>query len=249
ADGTTWRPAGAIAGDLAGAAAVTAAAGPAGYVIAGTLAGPGGTGVADIWWSPDLIRWTRGHDINLAAGSSHVLAVAASAQGFVSAGSHDGRPAVWTTVDGVSWTTIVLPVPGGASAAVLQQIAVDENQVAALGLATTGAGTVPVAELSADGGTTWRHVPFSAPGPDAAFTAAAATPDGFAAAGLFGGPGRQDIAEWTSASGAAWMPARAAGQDGAGTWENIVLAPAGAATAVIAVLAAQLEQEVVSGRL
>lgn len=250
ADGTTWRAAGGgIAEDLAGVASVTTAAGPAGYVIAGTLAGPGGTGVADIWWSPDLIWWARAHDVNLAAGSSQVLTVAATARGFVSAGSHDGSPAVWTTVDGVSWTTILLPVPGGASAAVLQQIAVKGNRVAALGLASTAAGTVPVAELSADGGATWRQVPFSAPGPDAAFTAVAATPDRFAAAGLFGGPGRQDIAEWASATGAAWMPSRPAGRDAAGTRENIVLAPAGAAAAVIASIATQQEQQFVSGRL
>ena len=32
-----------------------------------------------------------------------------------SVGSHDGTPAVWTTANGTTWTTIVLPVPTGAT--------------------------------------------------------------------------------------------------------------------------------------
>ena len=51
-----------------------------------------------------------------------------------------------------TWTTIVLPDPAGASSAVLQQIAISGDRVAALGQATTPAGTVPIAELSVNGG-------------------------------------------------------------------------------------------------
>ena len=43
-------------------------------------------------------------------GSSAVVAVAADAHGFVSAGGHESKPAIWTTTDGRSWETIVLPL-------------------------------------------------------------------------------------------------------------------------------------------
>ena len=246
ADGTTWQVAsGGITEDLAGVAAVAAASGPAGYVIAGELVAPGGSCVADVWWSPDLTGWTRAYDVNLATGSSQVLAVAAGAHGFVSAGSDQGKPAVWTTVDGVSWKMIVLPVPAGGSAAVLQQVAIKGNHVAALGQATTAAGTLPFAELSVDGGATWRQVPFSSPGPGTAFTALAASPGGFAASGLFSGPGRLDVTAWTSATGTNWMPSHA-GLGGAGASQITALAPSGSAVTGIASIATEQGQRFVA---
>ena len=41
--------------------------------ITGKLVAPGGNCVADVWWSPDLVSWTRAHDVNDATGSSQVL--------------------------------------------------------------------------------------------------------------------------------------------------------------------------------
>ena len=221
ADGTVWGVAGGnITQDLTGVSAVAATSGPAGYVIVGKLVARGRHCVADVWWSPNLTSWTRAHDVNDTTGSSQVLAVAASAHGFVSAGSHDGQPAVWTTTDGRSWKTIVLPPPDGAATAVLQQVAINGNRVVALGQATpangaarpgTGPGAFPFAELSVDGGATWQQVPFSSPGPDTAFTALTADSAGFTAAGLFGPPGQQDVAVWTSATGVSWKPSQASG--------------------------------------
>ena len=165
--------------------------------------------------------------------------MAASAHGFVSVGSHDGQPAVWMTGDGRSWETIVLPVPDGASTAVLQQVAISSNRVVALGQATMGTGpasgtatgsaggTVPFAELSLDGGATWQQVPFSSPGPDTAFTALTADAAGFTAAGLFGQPGQQDVAVWTSATGATWKPSQSGGLNGSEAWQIDALAPSG----------------------
>ena len=257
ADGTTWRSVtgpGSITADLAGVSAVAAAAGPKGYVIVGKLVAPGGNCVADVWWSPSLTFWTRAHDVNDASGSSQVLAVAADARGFVSAGSHDGKPAVWTTTDGPTWTTIVLPVPkvgagevGGASSAVLQQIAISGNRVVALGQATTPAGTVPIAELSVNGGSSWQQVPFSSPGPDTAFTALTAGPGGFTAAGQFGAPGQQQVAAWTSASGTSWTSAPIGGLTGpqtGGSYQISALAPSGNVVTGIGSLATQASQEV-----
>ncbi len=203
ANGTDWQiAAGGITQGLAGVGAVAAASGPDGYVIVGKLVAPGGACVADVWWSPNLTSWTRAHDVNDATGSSQVLAVAASAHGFVSVGSHEAKPAVWTTANGRSWETIVLPVPDGATAATLEQVAIKGNRVIALGQVTTSAGPVPFAELSVDGGASWQQVPFSSPGPDTAFTALTADSAGFTAAGLFGEPGQQNVAVWTSATGA-----------------------------------------------
>jgi hypothetical protein len=259
ADGTTWQSAddgpGSIASDLAGVSAVAAAAGPAGYVIVGKLVAPGGGCVADVWWSPDLTFWTRAHDVNDVTGSTQVLAVAADAHGFVSVGSHIGRPAVWTTTDGRSWTTIVLPLPAGTSAATLEQIAINHDHVAALGQATTAAGTVPFAELSVNGGSSWHQVPFSSPGPDSAFTALTASSRGFTAAGQFGAPGQREIAIWTSANGTAWAPSQISGLTGAesgGSYQITALAPSGPSnSAVIGIgsIATQQSQKVFTAAL
>ncbi|MBV9094067.1 MAG: hypothetical protein JO132_09360 [Streptosporangiaceae bacterium] len=246
ADGTTWRPAaGNIAADLAGVSAVAAAAGPRGYVIVGKLVAPGRC-IADVWWSPNLATWTRAHDVNDATGSSQVLAVVADADGFVSAGSHNRQPALWLTGNGVSWTTIVLPLPAGASEAVLQQIAISSNgRVAALGQATTAAGLMPFAELSADGGVSWQQVPFPIPGPGTVFTALIARPGGFTAAGLYGPPGQQQTDTWTSADGTAWAQTPIGGVTGAGSGGAhliTALASSGSAVTGIGSVATQQSQ-------
>jgi hypothetical protein len=248
ADGTTWRSAtGGITAGLAGVAAVSAASGPVGYVIVGKLVAPGGSCVADVWSSPNLTSWTRAHDVNDATGSSQVLAVAASAGGFVSVGSHDSKPAIWTTTNGSSWQTLVLQVPAGAATAVLEQIAINGTRVAALGQATTKGGvSTPFAELSIDGGTAWQQVPFSSPGPDTTFTALTADSAGFTAAGLFGETGSQNVAVWTSATGATWKPSQASGLGGDGAWQITALAPSGSVAIGIGSIATQQNQQTVT---
>jgi len=257
ADGETWGVAGGdITRDLAGVSAVTAAAGPAGYAIVGKLVAPGGTCVADVWWSPDLMSWTRAHDVNDADGSSQVLAVAAGAHGFVSVGSHNSQPTVWTTADGRAWRTIILPPPAGASAAALQQVAINGDRVVALGLATTGTGhavgsatgtapgAVPFAELSADSGVTWQQIPFSSPGPYTSFSALTPNAAGFTAAGLFGPPGQQDVALWASADGASWKPYQSGG--GSGAWQIDALARSDAEAGGIGTILTQQSQQTVT---
>ena len=157
----------------------------------------------------------------------------------MSVGSHDGKPAVWTTTNGRSWETIVLPVPDGAATAVLQQVAMDGNRVVALGQAATAGGSVPFAEVSADGGTTWRQAAFSSPGPEVAFTALTADAAGFTAAGLFGAPGQRDVAMWRSATGASWTPSQASGLNGAGAWQITALASSGSAVTGMGSVATQ----------
>jgi hypothetical protein len=252
ADGTTWQAAtgpGSITDDLAGVASVATAAGPAGYIIVGRLVPPGGGCVADVWWSPNLTSWTRAHDVNDTTGPSQVLAVAADAHGFVSAGAHDGHPALWTTTNGRSWKTIVLPMPAGASGAVLRQIAISGDRVAALGQATTAAGPEPIAELSVDGGASWVQVPFRAPGPDTAFTALTAGAGGFTAAAQFGEPGQQEVAVWTSATGTIWTPSQISGLTGAqpgGRYLLGALAPTGTGVTGIGSAGTQQSQQLFS---
>ena len=230
ADGTTWhRARGDIEQDLGGVSAVAAAANPAGYSVAGR---PAGASVADVWWSPDLKSWVRAQDMNVTTGSTQVLAVAADPHGFVSVGSHDHQPAVWTTTDGKLWTTIVLARPAGASSAVLQQVAISGDHVAALGQEITPGGAVPFAEQSADGGASWRQVPFPAPGPDPVITALTADSGGFTAAGQHGAPGQQAVVMWISASGMTWTPAQVSGM-GSGSQQVTALASSGPAVAGI----------------
>jgi hypothetical protein len=241
ADGVTWQPApGNIAQDLAGpaggAVAVEVAAGPAGYVIAGNLVAPGAGRAADVWWSPDLTSWSQAHGMN----DGQVLAVAPGAHGLVSVGSHNGKPAAWTTNNGRSWTTVVLPLPTGASSAVLQQIAIEGSRVAALGQATTAGGMVPFAALSVNGGARWVEVPFVPPGPDTTFTALIAGSRGFTAVGQYGPPGQALPAAWTSASGTTWVRSQLNGLTGA--YRITALVPAGTAATAIGSVATQQSQ-------
>ena len=259
ADGEIWGVAGGdITQNLAGVSAVAATSGPAGYVIVGRLVAAGGSCVADVWWSPNMTSWTRAHDVNLATGSSQVLAVAATAHGFVSVGSHNSQPAAWVTTDGRSWKTIVMPPPAGASAGALQQVAVDGNRVVALGQGTIGKGpavgsatgtqpgAVPFAELSADGGATWQQVPFSSPGPDTSFTALTAAATGFIAAGLSGQPGQQAVALWASATGASWKPYQSGGLNGSAAWQIDAMTRSGAQVAGIGTSVTQQSQQTVT---
>jgi hypothetical protein len=217
ANGATWRPAaGNIAADLGKITAVSAAAGPRGYVILGRLAVPGGACVADVWWSADLTSWKRAHDVNGTDGSSQTLAVAALADGFVSVGSHNGKPAAWVTSDGTTWRTIFLSGPANAQ---LNQIAVIGAQVVATGGSDgQGDGSAAFAVSSSDGGATWQQADLQLPAPGTVVTALAAGQRGWIAAGQYGAPGRSRVIVWKLASGRnTWAQAQVGGITDRGT--------------------------------
>ena len=230
ANGTTWQRArGGIEKDLGQVSAVAVAAGPAGYSVVGRPAGPESANVADVWWSPDLTSWTKAQDMNVMTGPIQVLGVAADPQGFVSAGSHNNQPAVWTTSDGKLWTTIDLAQPAGASSAVLQQIVINGNHVVALGQEIKAGSAVPFAEQSSDGGASWRQVAFSPPGPNTVITALTADSGGFTAAGQYGEPGQQTVVMWTSSTGLTWTPVQVSGLGGGGSQAVTALVSSGSA--------------------
>jgi Protein kinase domain len=243
-DGTTWqRASGSIAQDLGGASAVVTAANPSGYVVAGNLGASGSSGTAELWWSANLTSWTRVTSMNDTNGAGQVLAIGADAHEFVAVGSDGGHPAVWTTTDGKDWTTIVLGLPSGASAAVLQQVAINGDHVVALGQATKAAQSVPFAELSANGGASWQEAPFGSAGPGTAVTALTAGSGGFTAASQSGAPGQQDAQIWTSATGSAWTPAQVSGLSGGGAHEIAALISSGSAVTGIGLTATQQSQQ------
>ena len=219
--------------------AVAAASGAAGYSIVARPAGLARASVAEVWWSRNLTSWVQAQDMNVTTGSTQALAVAADPHGFVSVGSHGTQPAVWTTTDGRLWTTIVLAMPAGASSAALQRVAINGERVVALGQEITASGATPFAELSADGGASWRQVRFSAPGPGTVITAVTAGPGGFTAAGQYGQPGQQTVVAWTSASGLTWTQVPVSGLGGG---SDAITALASSGSAVTAVGSAATSQ-------
>jgi hypothetical protein len=215
-------------------------------MITGTVAEPGGVYSRDVWWSPDLVTWTKARDVNDTSGSGRVLAVAAGPAGFVSAGSRDDLPEVWTSSDGRTWTAVTTPLPAGATAGVIQQVAVNGSHAVALGQQTTAHGVQPLAERSDDGGKTWQPMPFTAPGPGVSFTTLTASGGGFTTAAQFGSSGgTMAAAVWTSANGTSWTQSSVSGLNGGGSHAITALAASGSAVTGIDSVQTQASQQFV----
>ncbi len=238
ANGITWQISPTITRDLASSAghvaAVSATSGPAGYVIVGTTRKDVGGCAADVWFSPNLAKWTRAHDVNDTGGSSTVLTVTADDDGFYSVGSHDGQPALWTTDNGTAWTTTALPLPSGTSGS-LNQVAVHGDAMVALGTQTTADVTTALAEVSTNDGQSWHQVPFTPAVPGATVTALTEDAGGFTAA-VQSGP---DTTIWTTTDGTTWTQVQARGLTGAGTHQLAALAPSGSTVTGIGSTATQ----------
>jgi hypothetical protein len=174
--------------------------------------------VAAAWWSAGLAGWQRAGDGSAGAldgaGPRQMLAVTAGQAGFVAVGAHGSRPAAWTSANGQSWRQVDLPLPPGATRAVLGHVASLGRTVAAVGTAVTAAGrTVPFAATSANGGVTWTVSALPSPAGLTAVTALTAAGRTFTAAGTFGRTaGHQNVVVWTSPNGSAWRAAEPAGQ-------------------------------------
>jgi len=243
ANGTTWTAvdgAAAFAGQ--GQALTAAAAGPAGYVIAGHQPA-GGRTVAAAWDSAGLDGWQRAAIALPATGDSQLNAVTAAGQGFVAVGSAGTAAAAWLSATGRTWSLVTLPQPVGAASAQLDFAAANGAAVAAAGTEVTAAGQrVPFAAVSANSGATWTLAQLPEPpapqtgagavtAANTAVTALAAVGSGFTATGTYGTPGSQDVVIWTlaarAAAGTAWTVAAPEGMGLAGPGTHAITALTG----------------------
>jgi len=210
-----------------------AAAGAKGYVIVGYQQAASGGMIAAAWWSSTLTGWQRATDATAGAldgaGNRQMLAVtgisgssstgsSSTANSFVAVGLFGSQPAAWTSADGRQWRGISLPLPAGASRAVLLHVAAAGKTVVAVGMEqTSSGGLLPFAARSADGGVTWSEARLPVPSGVAQVTALAAAGGMFTATGTFGStPGHQDVVVWTSQDGLNWKATTPGGQGLAG---------------------------------
>jgi hypothetical protein len=186
-----------------------AAGGTAGYIVVGLIMHKGHPVAAD-WWSTNRTYWQRGGNGGLDGryAPSQMRAVVATPGGFVAVGQHGNKPSAWMAGTAHDWMLMDLPIPAGATNAILTQTAAHGNQVVALGDATTAHDVIPFAAVSPDGGASWTETPIQAPGAHTTvMTAVTYTSAGFVAAGQMGGKAYY----WTSASGTAWSMPKNAG--------------------------------------
>ncbi|HEY6791618.1 MAG TPA: hypothetical protein VI365_30325, partial [Trebonia sp.] len=218
-DGVTWKSAiqnAAFAGPGFTVNAVAAAG--IGYVIVGEQT-IHGVPVDAMWFTADLVRWTRGGDSiastvsSLSSGmsDSKIFAVAATASGFVAVGSHNGCHTAWVTTDGRHWLSYDIPKPTGSQDPLLNHVAVVGKTVVASGDLGVHDGRIPLIVVSMDGGVHWQATAIgnygAFAGPQGTVTALTADGAGFIAAGLTGAPGGQHAVTWTSADGRTWSAA------------------------------------------
>jgi hypothetical protein len=189
------------------------AASARGYVIVGGQ-GSGSHQSPMAWFSSGLAGW-RAVPLPSAGGDTIVTGVTATSGGFVAVGSGGGKPAVWTSANGQAWRQATLGLPAAGTGS-LSLVAANGAAVAALGTEVSPSGQrVGFAEMSADGGATWRVAALpdptnAAPGSVtvSALTAAGA---GFTATGTYGLGGDTDVVVWSCS------PA-AGGGAATGTW-------------------------------
>jgi hypothetical protein len=133
-DGSAWKRS-PIPG---GGAPSAVAAGASGYVAVGRDGDS-----AAVWQSPDLRRWTRGGNAGRGDldGGKWMSDVTAVSKGYVAVGGRgDGKPAAWTSPDGLKWTAV--PQPPGTGT--FDRVAARGDLLVATGsggAATTGSGS------------------------------------------------------------------------------------------------------------
>lgn len=205
-DGVTWRTVPSLTALAPGDAQfLGVAAGRGGYLVVGREE-TGERKFAQLWWSPDLANWTAGGS----SGYHNSLAIAAVADGdgFVAAGSQGDCHTIWTSPDGMRWTTHDIPRPAGARTATLRYAAAGTGgRVVTAGFATNDAGAIPIVVTTDAGGAQITQVVLPTGGVPGAVTGVTATGDGFVAAGMIGPAKAQRAVTWTSADGLTWSAA------------------------------------------
>jgi hypothetical protein len=174
-----------------------------------------GRTAAAAWFAAGLTGWQRAF---VDTPNAQMRAVTVGPHGFVAVGAVGHAAAAWTSPNGQTWTQQNVPLPYGATRAVLQHVASNGHTVVAVGTALNTAGQqLPFAASSPDGGRTWAESVLPVPAGQAYVTALTATGAAagsqYLATGTFGTtPGHQDVVVWTSTSGSAWRAVTPAGK-------------------------------------
>lgn len=185
-----------------------------GLVAVGSEGSPDGGGDAAVWVSVDGIVWSRlPHDEAIFGGETDgydgqsMSSVTAGGPGLVAVGSDVGRAAVWTSVDGLTWSR-VLDDDVFATASGMNSVTVGGPGLVAVGEAENTA-----AVWTSPDGITWSRVPHD----DAVFGGGADTDwdvainsvtddaEGLVAVGS--DPDTEGVAVWTSVDGLTWSRA------------------------------------------
>ncbi len=246
-DGVTWKSAvGNRVFSGPGFTVNAVAADASGYVIVGeqTL---NKVPTDVMWFTPNLVSWTRGADTIASTVSSpgsgmsdsKIFAVAATTTGFVAVGTHNGCHTAWVTSDGKHWKSYDIPKPTGSQDPLLNHVAVLDDTVVATGDLGVSSGRIPLIVVSKDGGVNWQATPIgnygAFAGPQGTVTAITSDATGFTAAGLAGAPGHQQAVTWTSPDGVTWSQATAVT---GGTRSITALAPgSGSVSSITTVMA------------
>ncbi|MFI5227033.1 MAG: hypothetical protein ACHQ3P_10195, partial [Candidatus Limnocylindrales bacterium] len=182
------------------------ASGPSGFMAVGGSCASGECFDETVWTSTDGQTWHQAAPLPVEATYVAVTrAVVAGGPGWIVGGWRSGDPqdapaAVWTTVDGTSWTEGTIEVPADATlGGTVGGIAVSRGTDVAVGTVKSATSRSAAVWTSADS-TTWKPVPA-----DASFTGS------LMSGVVVGGPGfvavgRDDsgAAVWVSTDGSSW---------------------------------------------
>jgi hypothetical protein len=194
-----------------------------------TVGGPGLVAVggvdqrAAVWTSPDGIEWSRiphdnevfGGEVGPSSGGSFMEDVTAGGPGLVAVGQSEPNAAVWTSVDGITWSRVphddavfggeVGPIFGGAQ---MHSVTVGGPGLVAVGSDGSPDGGGDAAVWTSVDGMTWSRVPH-----DEAVFGGETDDDYYSMSSVTaGGPGLVAVgsdplgaAVWTSPDGLNWV--------------------------------------------
>ena len=181
------------------------AAGPAGFVATGF-----DQGGQSVWASEDGLRWSVVTDLRaFPPNVSSPGRIVRTSGGLLIVGALNEQAAVWTSLDGQSWT-VHSPI-SGASNVLFDGLALGQAGYVTLGTAAGGPGIevspgdfrFPVVPFVSSDGLAWRAGPSSPAlfGARIGGTSLVAAPGGFVATGMVG----SEVELWTSRDGLDWV--------------------------------------------